>query len=312
MQRYRERAENIARLIDVNHILNIDLPDSETQWQPILEATADFELFNTFYKKINKENVMNFLTFDIHNPHSIYSCITQARENARSIREIISSETWHEINTLYLFMQKESTNPHALLDPYPFYNRIKRQCQLFNGICDGTWSRGTAWHFSRMGCLLERADMTSRMLDVKYFMLLPSTEQVGTQFDNVQWSALLKSASALEMYRKKWHQINHINVVEFLILDSEFPRSIYHCLMELKDSLEVIKNPIKDFRASNDPCILISDLISRLEVLDGTSVLAVGLHEFLDQIQLKIIEINNNITTSFFESKSKTHESLCV
>jgi uncharacterized alpha-E superfamily protein len=197
-------------------------------------------------------------------------------------------------------MQKESTNPQALLDPYPFYNRIKRQCQLFNGICDGTWSRGTAWHFSRMGCLLERADMTSRMLDVKYFMLLPSTEQVGTQFDNVQWSALLKSASALEMYRKKWHQINHINVVEFLILDPEFPRSIYHCLVELKDSLEAIKKPGK----ANAPSILISDVISRLEALSGTSILAAGLHEFLDQIQLRIIEINNDITTSFFESQS--------
>lgn len=311
MQRYRERAENIARLIDVNHILNIDLPDSETQWQPILEATADLESFNTFYKTLNKENVMHFLTFNTNNPHSIFNCVTQARENARSIREIISSETWHEINTLYLFMQAGSSDPHALLDPYAFYNRIKRQCQLFNGIVDGTWSRGKAWHFSRIGCLLERADMTSRMVDVKYFMLLPSTEQVGTQFDNVQWSALLKSASALEMYRKKWRQINHINVVEFLILDAEFPRSIYYCLMELKDSLEAIKQVTKNPRA-NDPCILLSDLITRLNTLDGTSILASGLHEFLDQIQLEIININDNITTSFFETSSRTHESLYV
>lgn len=305
MQRYRERAENTARLIDVNHILHIDLPDSETQWEPILETTGDLDLFKAYYGDLSKENVMYFLTFDSNNPNSILNCVTQSRENARSVREIISSETWHEINTLYLFMQSEQHNPDALVDPYPFYNRIKRQCQLFNGIVDGTWSRGKAWHFSRIGYLLERADMTSRMVDVKYYMILPSAEQVGTQFDDVQWCALLKSASALEMYRKKWHKIKHINVVEFLILNKEFPRSVYYCLEEIKNSLEIIKQESKNPR-SGDPCVLLSNLISKFEALDGTGILASGLHEFLDTMQLEIININDNISNSFFACNVST------
>ncbi len=306
MQRYRERAENTARLIDVNHILHIDLPDSETQWEPILETTGDLDLFKAYYSDLCKENVMYFLTFDANNPNSIFNCVTKSRENARSVREIISSETWHEINTLYLFMQSERDNQDALVDPYPFYNRIKRQCQLFNGIVDGTWSRGKAWHFSRIGYLLERADMTSRMVDVKYFMILPSTEQIGTQFDDVQWCSLLKSASALEMYRKKWHKIKHINVVEFLILNKEFPRSVYYCLDEIKTSLEAIKAESKNPKAG-DPCVLLSSLISRFEVLDGTSIVASGLHEFLDHMQLEIIKINDSISSSFFSNIPTSH-----
>ncbi len=311
MQRYRERAENTARLIDVNHILHIDLPDSTTQWEPLLETIGDLEFFKSCYGEPTKDKAMYFLTFDIANPSSIINSITQARENARSVREIISSETWHEINTLYLFIQKEKSNPDALLNPYPFYGRIKRQCQLFNGLADSTWSHGKAWHFGRVGYLLERADMGSRMVDVKYFMLLPSAEHVGSPFDDVQWCALLKSGSALEMYRKKWHKVNHANVVEFLILDKEFPRSVYHCLLTAKESLEAIKRESRNPRA-NEPCILLSNLISKFESLDGTSILASGLHEFLDHIQLEIIKINDSIYSSFFKASSKIHESPCV
>lgn len=299
MHRYRERAEDLARLIEVSLNLNIDLPESQTQWEPLLQTTGDFANFKKIYPEINKDNVINFLTFDSSNANSIYSSLSKARDNARSIREIISSEMWHELNTVYLFVQQCKLGNNCMRNPYDFYTRIKRQCQLFTGISDTSMSHGEAWHFGRLGYLLERADMTSRILDVKYFTLLPTPQYIGTPFDNIQWSALLKSTSALEMYRKKWQAIRHINVVEFLILDKEFPRSVYSCLKRARLSLLAIKRFNKNPRAK-EPRKLLTELIDRLELLNGTKIINYGLHEFIDEIQQKIIEVNNSINDAFF------------
>jgi uncharacterized alpha-E superfamily protein len=299
MHRYRERAEDLARLIEVSLNLNIDLPESQTQWEPLLQTTGDYENFKKLYPETTKENVIKFLTFDSENPNSIYSSFTKARDNARTIREIISSEMWHELNTVYLFVHHCKTNNNRITNPHDFYTRIKRQCQLFTGISDTAMSHGEAWHFGRVGYLLERADMTSRILDVKYFTLLPSPQHVGTPYDNIQWSSLLKSTSALEMYRKKWQAIKHVSVVEFLLLDKEFPRSVYSCLKRARMSLLAIKRFNKNPLARK-PRYIITQLIDRLELLDGTKILNYGLHEFIDEIQKTIIEIDTSIAEAFF------------
>jgi uncharacterized alpha-E superfamily protein len=300
MQRYRERAENIARLIEVNHILDIDLPDSHTQWKPILEVNSLMDLFKKKYPEINATSVMWFMTFDESNPNSIFNCISLARENARSMREIISSEMWHELNTLYLFLLKDKPNKDLSQDPYFFYNRIKRQSQLFLGLEDSALLRNQAWYFSRIGTFLERADMCSRIIDMKYFILLPSIHYVGTPYDDIQWSALLRSASAFEMYRKQEHRIDPNIVVEFLILGKEFPRSIYFCL---KESLELIKkiDSKKSNPKSQDPIDLLSKVILDLESLKGSSILDSGLHEFLDNIQQKIIDVHSCFSEAYFD-----------
>ncbi len=300
MQRYRERAENTARIIDVNLNLSLDVPhDHLTQWYPLVQTSGGEDLFKARYGDSTEKNVIEFLTFDLENPNSILSCLSRAREGARTVREIITSEMWQEINMAYLFVRRAAQDRRNMRSNYEFYSRIKRQCQLFNGIADSTMSHNEAWHFGRLGSLLERADKTSRILDVKYFMLLPSPEYVGTPFDNIQWCALLKSASALEMYRKIWHQVYHTHVVDFLLLNAEFPRAVLSCLANAEESLHVISGTPRD-RFSNAPERSIARLRVELASEQTSEIIQTGLHEFLNELQMKLMDVNSSIFNTFF------------
>ncbi len=244
LNRYIERAENVARFVDVNLNLMLDLPAGmPQQWKPLVTVTGDLELFNSRYSEANIENVIKFLMFDENNPNSIISCLAIARENARSIREVISSEMWEEVNSFYL-MVKEASSTNSLSVLPKVFSRVKMASHRFAGVMDSTMSHNEGWHFGQLGRLLERADKTTRILDVKYFLLLPSAEWVGTPLDRIQWIALLKSASAYEMYRKCQHHITPSSVAGFLILDRCFPRSIYFCLWQAQQCLhEITKTP---------------------------------------------------------------------
>ncbi len=299
MQRYRERAENIARLIDVNLFLSIDAPgDDEQQWHPIVVTTGDYVLFEQLYGKSTEKNVIEFLTFDTRNPNSILNCVHHSRENARSVRESITQEMWHELNSLHLFMREAaSASRRDAKSLYEFYARVKRSCQLFTGIMDTTLSHDEAWHFGRLGNLFERADQSSRILDAKYYMLLPSVDHVGTPYDDILWSALLRSVSGLEMYRRLWHEIHHSHVIDFIVLNREFPRSIHSCLRRAKQSLEIV-----GFESSGGepPIILVDRLCAELESLTVYDIVKTGLHEFLDQIQSKISKISRSMYVAYF------------
>src|SRR5437868_1556190 len=206
MARYIERAENVARFIDVNHNLSLELGDElGDQWAPLVYTTGDHEGFFKRYKEATRANVQRFLAFDKENPNSILSCVSSARENARTAREIISSDMWEELNRFYL-MVREAVREGGKSD-HDFFAQIKRSSHLLIGTTDSTMSHGEAWHFARMGRLLERAEKTSRIVDVKYFILLPKASDVGTTLDVTQWSALLRSTSALEMYRRSHGRI---------------------------------------------------------------------------------------------------------
>ena len=228
--RYIERAENVARFLDVNHNLMLDLPQGfADQWQPIVDTTGDRALFLERYGVATRENVVRFLAFDPEYPNSIYSCVLAARENARSVRETISSEMWEQINALYLLITAERRNL-APADLPAFCQQVRMGCHLIHGILHVTMSHNHAWQFIRLGCQLERADKTTRILDVKYFILLPSLSDVGTPYDDVQWSAVLKSVSGFEMYRKRHGRISPEKIAEFLLLDAEFPRALRYCI----------------------------------------------------------------------------------
>ncbi len=300
MQRYRERAENIARLIDVNLFLNIDAPgDDRQQWHPSVVTTGDYDLFEELYGKPTEANVLQFLTFDGRNPNSILNCVSLSRENARSIRETITSEMWHEINLLYLHVKEAAAAPKkALKNPFEFYAHIRRSCQLFTGIMDTTLSHDEVWHFGRLGNLLERADQSSRILDAKYYILLPSVEHVGTPYDDILWAALLKSVSGLEMYRRSWHEIRHSHVVDFIILHRDFPRSVHSCLRRAEDSLSVLGGACGAHASdtvAHDPLRLVQKMRGELEETNVYDIVKFGLHEFLDQIQTKISEISQSM-----------------
>lgn len=299
LNRYIERAENVARFIDVNLNLMLDLPmDINQQWQPLINITGDLELFKNHYPDINAENVIQFLTFDSNYPNSIISCVQKARENARSIREIISSEMWEEVNAFYLMLQETSSyKPLATLPD--FFAQVKMSSHRFAGVMDATMSHNEGWHFGQVGRFLERADKTARILDVKYFVLLPSVQWVGTPLDQIQWIALLKSASAYEMYRKCQHRITPNNVAEFLILDRQFPRSVHFCLWQAQQCLhEITNSPVGSWCNTAERSL--GRLCSQLGYLTIDDIMESGLHEFLDQTQSSINQVGKRIYSSFF------------
>jgi uncharacterized alpha-E superfamily protein len=298
MSRYVERAENVARFVDVNLNLMLDSPSgADQQWQPLVNITGDHEIFDKNYTDgPTQQNVIQFLTFDPENPNSILSCLRAARENARSVREIISSEMWLQLNTFYLMVNSAAASGKGFESPHEFFTEVKLSSHLFNGITDATMTQGEGWHFSRLGRKLERADKTSRILDVKYFILLRSVADVGTPIDEVQWVAVLRSASAFEMYRKKHGRIVPKSIVEFLLLDSEFPRAIRFCLNAARDSLHAISGtPIGTYRKPVEK--LLGQICSDLSYANIDDIMNGGLHEYLDALQTKM----NLASTGIYE-----------
>lgn len=302
INRFIERAENYARMIDVNLNLTLDLPlGVEEQWRPLVMTTGDEELFLCSYDNFSRENVIHFLSFDARYPNSIVSCLAQARENARTVREIISSEMWEQINELYIsILDALGGKQYSNRELAAFFRHIKLGSHLFSGITEATLSRSEIWHFSNLGRFMERADKTARILDMKYFYLLPVINYVGTPFDLLQWSALLRSASAYEMYRKQFGKLEVSNIVHFLVLDRYFPRAIHYCIHEAQDSLHAIlgTNPLT---FSTNAEKELGKLSSELDYTDVTDIFQFSLHEFLDALQGKLNTIGVSINETFFD-----------
>jgi uncharacterized alpha-E superfamily protein len=305
MSRYIERAENIARFIDVNVFLSLDLgPELGEQWAPLVAITGDETMFTERYPSATRENVTRFLTFDEQYPNSIASCVAAARENARIIRENISTAMWEELNKFFLLVQEQSKACANAPVPAEFYTEVRKLAQLFVGVTDGTLSHGEGWHFARMGRLLERADKTSRILDVRYFLLLPKTSDVGTPLDIVQWSALLRSTSALDMYRAKHGRLAPKKIAEFLLLDADFPRAVRHCLDVSERSLRAITGtPAGTFRNNAEKTL--GKLHADLDYMDVEDVFKEGLHEFIDRLQTRVNEVGDAIRSSLLSPETK-------
>jgi uncharacterized alpha-E superfamily protein len=304
MNRYVERAENVARFVHVN--LNLQLEQlgasAGNQWQPLVWTTGDEKRFMEKYKDFTRENVIEFLTFDAENPNSIISCVKWARENARSVREVISSEMWFTLNRFYLMMQDPRARERATADPHTFYTDVKTASALFVGEQMGTMSHGEGWHFGRIGRLVERADKTSRILDVKYFILLPQAEYVGMPIDTIQWGAVLRSASAFEMFRKKYDAITPRFVAQFLLLDREFPRAVLFCLGKAEESLRAITGSADD-TFSNLAEQRLGRVVADLQYGQIEEIIAGGLHEYIDSLQTRLNGVGEAIYHKFFEIK---------
>ena len=256
MARYIERAENTARFVDVAEQMTLGRGDgvdrASAEWSPLISAIADDETFAEAYGEVTPEKVARFLLLDPENPNSVLSCVSAARENARTVREVTSSEMWNEINRLYHRLRSASDlsgTSHAI----NLCEATKAGSLAFQGITAATLARGTGWDFLKLGTMLERADKTSRLLDVKYYLLLPTVEHVGSPLDQVQWSALLRSVSSLEMYRQRFGAITPQNVVRFLVLDEYFPRSLLFCLFEAQTALDQIVRDAPGDRGASGP-----------------------------------------------------------
>jgi uncharacterized alpha-E superfamily protein len=301
MTRYLERAENISRFVDVNWHLTLDQPRNGCQeWGALVRITGDTDLFLQAYNGFDQRSVLSFLMFDSAYAHSILSCLRAARENARSVREIISNDLWEQVNDFYHLVVDASRDPENLyVNPHEFCQQIRLRGMMLGGIGNETMNHGEGWHFSRVGRFLERADKTSRILDVKYFILLPHVSYVGTAYDDVQWGALLRATSGLNAYRQRYGRIVPAKVADFLIFDRDFPRSIGFALNAALASLSSITGtPPGTFRNKAEQYL--GKLCADLAYTEIDAVFRAGLHEFTDKLQLDINHVNDAIGTTFF------------
>ena len=313
MSRYIERAENFARLLDVNLQLLLDFQGFtdttiKEHWGSILLSSGDEEQFAKHYATADSRNVTEFFAFDLRNPNSIRSSVNAARENARMIRDQISAEMWETINELYLHLGTHNTNAiWAAGGAGEFFNSVKRSAHLFQGLTASTYSRNEGWEFIEFGKYIERADKTTRILDVKYHILLPSASDVGGAVDTAQWQAVLRSASALEAYRRFYvSEILPWKVAEFLIFSDSFPRSLHFCVAQVDDFLRRIlgdTGPRPRTEAGRASRRLLADLQS-LTIADVLQ--EHGLHEFLEEVQKTLDTIGNEMmeTTMFYPAES--------
>jgi uncharacterized alpha-E superfamily protein len=310
MSRYIERAENVARLLDVNLQFLSDLQNrtsaDQNTWAPLILSSGQAELFNKYYEAPDSRTVTEFLAFDLRNPDSILACVNAARENARMVRDQISLEMWETINELYLLLKEQNAAAVWAAGPQEFFARINRASHLYQGLTASTYSRSEGWEFIEFGKYLERADKTTRILDVKYHILLPSATDVGGALDTAQWQAVLRSASALEAYRRYYvREILAWKAAEFLIFSDSFPRSLHFCAAQIDDCLRRILGE-SGSRPRSAGARAARRLLADLQSLTITDVLNEGLHEFLMDVQSRLAAISDEVaaTTMFYPAES--------
>ena len=299
MARYLERAENTARVLEVNHTLLLDFHvPVDQQWRPLLIISG----VHDYPKEPTAENVQEFMTWDRDNPFSIASSLAWARENARIIREVISAEMWERMNYYHLLMQGDEARVVYDASRSDFYARVRRINQLLHGIADATMSHGEAWEFFKLGTYLERASQVARIMDVKYHTLLPRPEDVGSPIDAAHWVAILTSCSGYEPVHKKPRPFPldaASAVAEFLIFDEQFPRSIRRCLWECESAAAAVAgNPAG--RDVTEPEKLLSELIAQLDARSISDVIREGLHEMLTHVVDSVHRIGDAVHTTFF------------
>ncbi len=235
MARYMERAENLARVLDVNETFARDSVGAE-DWVPIVRMNADEERFFAHYPDATAEAVVSFYVYDRDNPASIRAAVRMARENARGIRHLISTEMWVHLNIFYERLRTLERDELRLSNLPRLCDTIKENCQEHTGITEGTFYRDQAWHFYNIGKYIERADQTSRLLDIKHHVLRVSDEDVQPFLDVSQWNALLRSLAGYHAFRRVHPRgIRASDVVAFLLVNEDFPRSIAACVSGIED-----------------------------------------------------------------------------
>ncbi|HSH08814.1 MAG TPA: alpha-E domain-containing protein [Oceanipulchritudo sp.] len=306
MSRYMERAENTARLLDVNLQLMLDFEglDDESltsHWMPIVACSGQSELFKKLYASTDSHSVQEFMTFNQENPNSILSCISAARENARMVRDQIPVEMWEVINGTYHMLRNQSTDKIVASGAYEFFDGLKRDTMLFQGLTDSTFTHDKGYKFIQAGKFLERADQTSRIIDIKYHMLLPEANDIGGAVDLAQWMAVLRSCSAFDAYHHRYvSDIQPWFVAEFLILSQNFPRSIRFCVSTLDYHLRSITSTGGN-QFSNAAEQVSGRLRSELIYTTIEEIIQEGLHEYLDRIQLRLMELIDSIVKTYIQ-----------
>jgi uncharacterized alpha-E superfamily protein len=296
MARYIERAENTARLILVNSNLLLDLPKNmQPGWQPIIEILGLEAEYLESNQEFDERSVLKYIVAENKvNSNSMINCLKFARENARTIREVIPREAWERINDLYFSAKSSAASSYSKRGRYEYMQKIILGAQTITGLLAGTMLQDNSYDFLKAGRNLERADMTTRIIDVRSADLLPDHEEL-TPYENIQWMSVLKSLSAYQMYRQKVQdRVSRRFVLKFLFKDRQFPRSFNHCLLEVKTCLKHL--PRNDVAIS-----LLSELSEKVKDVDQSGLKQNDLHVFIDELQLGIADLNAVIAKTYFE-----------
>lgn len=298
MARYMERAENIARMLDVNHRMSM-MPQSQIQEDQAWGATLrimDLETaFHERYAEITPDNVLEFMIYDESNPSSIRNCLRAARENGHAVRGTLTSELWETTNATWLKMRDFSHEEFVDVGAGEFFEWVKYRSHLSRGVTIGTMLQDESLRFIRIGTFLERADNTARILDVKYQILLPAGEVEGGSADYYQWSALLRSVSAFEVYRKVYRDlITPARVAELLLLRADMPRSLARCMKEVYANLQGVSNA-----QSAETERQAGELEAQLRFGRIDDIVRGGLHSYTMRLLDRVQALGNRIADDF-------------
>ncbi|NMM43984.1 alpha-E domain-containing protein [Rhodospirillaceae bacterium KN72] len=309
MARYMERADNLARLLEVNEVFARDRRGAHN-WDAIIDLNADREAFTKRYGTAKPTSTAYFYMLDRENPSSIISAVRAARENARALRPLISTEMWTHLNIFYNELLEIPADATRVPNMARFCERIRNACHAHSGITEGTFYRDQGWYFYQLGMMIERADQTTRIVDVKYHTLLPSAAEVGSLLDLSQWNALLRSAAGYHAYRRVHPSgIEPSAVAEFLILNRRFPRSVRFCIGEVS---AILSQLIFKFQLSRGGSVaaVVDRVHRRIEETDIEKIISDGMHEFLDTVQIDLSEITSAMNLAYFGHDTIDEESV--
>ncbi|TVP90619.1 MAG: alpha-E domain-containing protein [Pseudomonadaceae bacterium] len=305
LARYLERAEDTARLLGVTSNLLLDLPRStKLGWEEIIAITGNDALFDEHYETRDEASVLNFMCGDTRYSGSILSSLAAARENLRTTRDVIPREIWEEVNQLYLSVKEQVENGITPRRRDAFLSRVIRSCQTVNGIIEGTLSYTQARTFLMLGRQLERADMITRIIDVRSANLLPRSAEDLKPFENLQWMSVLKSLSGYQMYRQHVRlRIRGPDVLSFLLQDMRYPRAVA-C------SLERFSFALKNLKNHDDALEAVELCRQRIAGADIVKLAAEPdlLHAFVDEIQLDFTAVHEAVSHSWFEGGELSSE----
>jgi uncharacterized alpha-E superfamily protein len=295
MARYIERAENSARLVNVNANLLLDLPTRMTLgWRPLIDISGSKRLFADMYEEASERNVVRFLIADADNPGSLLSSLHTARENARTIRDIIPREGWELVNELYLNAKGTVGSGIGRKNRFEFLNHIIGRTQQMTGLLAGTMLNDQGYDFLRMGRNLERGDMTSRIIDVRSGNLLPKETEELVPYENAQWMSVLQSLSGYQAYRQKVQgAIRRQHVLRFLLQDLQFPRSFGHCVREVEACL-------KRLPRNREPLHAVKLAGQAAKRARPAAMTPRELHKFIDGLQRELGNVHAAIQSTYF------------
>ena len=301
--RYIERADSLARLLEVGYRISL-IPNTKSgyinEWESILETSGIKETYLQQNNKIKKEKIISFLLFDANNPSSIKNCIKNARENIRMVRTAVTLEVWNAINSTFHDLESNIQSTKNILKELPeIIEWVKKQVNLIRGTILNTQLINDGYDFLILGTYFERADFTARIINVKYFILLPSVNYVGSEVDNFQWSMMLRSISSFRAF--KWaygeEQINYIKIIDFLILNMTCPRSLIFSVEKINHHLERLSTFYKQkTKAKTQVKLMYRDL----KKMDANKISDIGLHEFLRLFIQDINLIYSNLEKKYF------------